>query len=197
MLSSYIRFPLDTTKIGSEAPSKTEHYAIDLPSEESNTTASILRNKCTSPYRSEEPWFQYICVGEKPPYLTSRRRNFYLKNLFGSFQVEWKVAYQLTSQLTGDLPSSTKNQEHRFSLAIKPALWLKRLFSYILHIKLVTSRREGLMYNLRICCLIPDDSLIFRYSKEGNLPGLRYLLSQNQASVTDVNSYGQTALYVS
>ena len=44
---------------------------------------------------------------------------------------------------------------------------------------------------------VPDDALIFEFCREGNLAGVKTLLSKGQASVRDVDSLGRTALFVS
>ena len=45
--------------------------------------------------------------------------------------------------------------------------------------------------------VISDDSLIFRYCKEGDIDGVRQLLDSRQASVNDMTTQGMTALHVS
>ena len=45
--------------------------------------------------------------------------------------------------------------------------------------------------------IIPHDSLIFQYSEDGNVTGLRDLVQQNPASVFDRDPAGRTALFVS
>lgn len=51
--------------------------------------------------------------------------------------------------------------------------------------------------NFRVWNHKPDDSPIFRLTKDGNFEEVRRLLSLKQAFVTDLNSYDESALHVS
>ncbi|KAK2753517.1 hypothetical protein FQN54_007907 [Arachnomyces sp. PD_36] len=49
-------------------------------------------------------------------------------------------------------------------------------------------------FRMRIYNIIPCDSLIFQYAKDGNVDGLKYLLHHEQRSIFDCDSEGQNAL---
>ena len=44
---------------------------------------------------------------------------------------------------------------------------------------------------------MPDNSLIFEFCREGNLNGVRQLISRGQGSVRDINSFRETPLHAS
>ena len=50
--------------------------------------------------------------------------------------------------------------------------------------------------NLRYYNIVPDDSPIMRLASKGDLPGVRRLLNNCKASITDVNEWGRTILDV-
>ena len=88
--------------------------------------------------------------------------------------------------------------EHESSFTVCPAAWLVRLgFRYGLHLSLVKSSIRGWKQTLSTSCHVPDDALVFEFCKQGNVSGVRSLLLRGDASVRDVDSQGQTPLFVS
>jgi hypothetical protein len=61
----------------------------------------------------------------------------------------------------------------------------------------VTKSFSGLDYSLRTYRAVPDEAPVFRYSRDGNVDGIRALFDEHLASPWDVNSTGLTPLFVS
>lgn len=81
---------------------------------------------------------------------------------------------------------------------LTPPRWLARLgFTNGLSGRLSHSSVCGPTIALDAIRSVPDDAKIFDLCEEGDLGGVRDLLSQGEASVKDVDSLGRTPLYVS
>lgn len=105
-----------------------------------------------------------------------------------------------TSRQMGDLaPYPEQDQyEYKTSYAIHPAPWLIRLgVHYGIHLGFLSSSTQGWKNSLKTFCPVPDDALIFEFCRQGNVPGVRSLLSGGHASVRDTNARGYTPLHVS
>ena len=105
-----------------------------------------------------------------------------------------------TSREIGDLaPYREQDQyEHKTSYSICPAPWLIRLgVHYGIHLGFLSSPTQGWKNSLKTFCPVPDDALIFEFCRQGNVPGVRSLLSGGHASIRDTNSQGYTPLHVS
>ena len=88
--------------------------------------------------------------------------------------------------------------EYESSFRIRPArYWIKVGLSYGLHVSLANSSIRGWKYMLETFRLVPDDAAIFELCRQGNLSGVRSLLSQGHAAVRDTDFQGHTPLHVS
>lgn len=72
-----------------------------------------------------------------------------------------------------------------------PWLFFKRRFE--LSLEQATS---GWQLNLRICNVVPEDSSVFVYAKDGDTSGLRELFRSGQASPFDRDQYDRPTLWV-
>lgn len=106
---------------------------------------------------------------------------------------------QLRSQVLDDQEPDNEEHhyEHQSSFVIRPAAWLVNLgLNSGLHVGLFNSSVRGWKSSLKTFCAVPDNSLIFELSGDGNLSAVRGLFSRGLASVRDTNSVGETPLYV-
>ncbi len=88
--------------------------------------------------------------------------------------------------------------EHESTVRILPAQWLLKLgFNYAYTFSTNDSLTKGWQFCVKPISLVPDDASIFRFCRQGNIKGVRDLISKDLASVRDVNSDGWTALHVS
>lgn len=88
--------------------------------------------------------------------------------------------------------------EHESSIKIMPAQWLLKLgFNYAYNFSTHDSSNQGWQYSLKPINIVPDDALIFKFCRMGNVEKVRKLILGDFASVRDVNSKGYTALHVS
>lgn len=125
---------------------------------------------------------------------TLREENSVTKFFLGTIRAGTKTKL-LTSRKTDDLtPYCEQGQyEHETSFTIYPATWLIRLGLHY-GLRLAT---QGWKTTLEAICPVPDDALIFKFCKEGDVYAVMKLLSGGHASVRDTDSRGYTPLHVS
>lgn len=88
--------------------------------------------------------------------------------------------------------------EHESTYTIYPAPWLVWLGVRCgLRLGFGSSPIQGWKNTLNTFRPVPDDALIFKFCEDGNLPAVRTLLTEGQASVRDTDSQGCTPLHVS
>lgn len=85
-----------------------------------------------------------------------------------------------------------ENDELETYIAIRPAPWL---LARCLNVQ-ISRTLGGWTWRGRQFQLVPDDSLIFRYCKDGNLTGVRDLFQYKLASPFDIDNRGYTPLHV-
>ena len=91
-----------------------------------------------------------------------------------------------------------KIEQQETTLEIYPATWLLRLgFCYGLEMNSLTSSTHGWKQTLFFPHIVPDDAPIFQLCVDGDLDGVRKLLSEGSASVRDTDEGGSTPLHVS
>ena len=118
--------------------------------------------------------------------------------LFGTIYT-CSTTKQLESTMFGNQETDDEDfhYEHQSSFVIRPAAWLVNLgLASGLRVGLFNSSVRGWKGSLNTFCAVPDDSLIFDLSRDGNLSAIRALFSRGLASVRDTNSYGKTPLHV-
>ena len=111
--------------------------------------------------------------------------------------------YSMTKQLQPkilnhqELDDAEYRYEHQSSFVIRPASWLIKLgLNSGIRVGLFNSSVYGWKSSLSTFYAVPNDSLIFNLSREGNLAAIRDLFSRGLASVRDTNSMGETPLHV-
>ena len=131
-----------------------------------------------------------ISKAQKPTRYMINQSSSTVDYLFGTMHIKTK-----TSKVAD---TKTDQYEHQSSFTIRPAAWLINVgLNYGLHVSMIKSSLQGWKQVIEPFRPVPDDSLIFEFCREGNLEGVRSLLSRGDASVKDTDSLGQTALYVS
>lgn len=130
---------------------------------------------------------------------TIRKERLLMNYFLGTIRAESNSVLQTTRETDSPTPCHEENQyEHATSYTIYPATWLIRLgFHCGLRLGFLSSSTQGWKNTLKTFCPVPDDALIFEFSKEGNLPAVRSLMSRGHASVRDTDSQGYTPLHVS
>ena len=137
-------------------------------------------------------------LGAKP----RTKRTWTVENItnyfFGTISTQ-STTRQLQSHILDhqDADDEDGNYEHQSSFVIRPAAWLVNLgLKSGLRVGLFNSSVRGWQNSINTFCAVPDDSLIFELSMDGDLSAIRGLFSRGLASVRDTNSDGETPLYV-
>lgn len=123
--------------------------------------------------------------------------NSFAKNMLGEIYFTTKT-FRVRSQMYTNLDASPSDDQYEFetTVTLHPAPWLIRWgVNFGLRVAVAKST-EGWKQKLETYCAVPDDSLIFEHCSEGNLDGVRLLLSSGMASPRDTNSNGWTPLDV-
>jgi len=130
---------------------------------------------------------------------TMREEKSVTKYFLGTIRADSNTVLQISRETDGLTSCCEESQyEHATSYTIYPATWLIRLgFHCGLRLGFLSSSTQGWKNTMKTFCPVPDDALIFEFSKEGNLPAVRSLLSGGHASVGDTDSQGFTPLHVS
>ncbi|KAG8533003.1 uncharacterized protein KY384_001785 [Bacidia gigantensis] len=113
---------------------------------------------------------------------TLARHEAVVEYLFGTIHIKSKQSRIQVGELD-DM------REWENTVSIRPAGWLVNLgFKYGLKLNLFQSSIQGWKQTLSTSCHVPDDALVFEFCKQGNLDGVRSLLSRGDASIRDVDS---------
>jgi hypothetical protein len=94
-------------------------------------------------------------------------------------------------------PRSGKKFDIVSSFTFFPSWWLTKLGVKFGMEATLCETFSGWQFNFNPIRVVPDDSLIFRACKSGNLPVVQYLIADGTASVKDTNSKGWSPLHVS
>lgn len=120
--------------------------------------------------------------------------NYFFGTIYTCSTTKQLQSSMFDSQETDD---EDLHYEHQSSFVIRPAAWLVSLgLKSGLRVGLFNSSVRGWKSSLDTFCAVPDDSLIFDLSRDGNLSAVRTLFSRGLASVRDTNSAGETPLFV-
>lgn len=126
------------------------------------------------------------------------RKKDTISYLFGTIHT-----YSTTKQLQLNILDKEESDdaeylyEHESSFMIRPATWLVKLgLNYGLRVGLFNSSVQGWKSSLHTFCVVPNDSLIFDLSRDGNVAAVKDLFLRGLASVRDTNSMGETPLHV-
>ena len=108
------------------------------------------------------------------------KENFFIESLLGTIYTECSTRLQTLEEadnLTGCY--EIDQYEHDTAYNIRPAPWLIRLgLGYGLYFGLLSSSTQGWKTSLNTFRPVPDDSLIFKLCKQGNVLAVRKLLSE-------------------
>ncbi|KAN0093828.1 hypothetical protein V8E51_017012 [Hyaloscypha variabilis] len=117
------------------------------------------------------------------------------------------IHYRSTSYRTSSKPiqASEKDEiickeqlEVETSFSFVPSWWTLKLVSARgFKLDIVKLSTQGWQTNMHTFNVVPDDSPIFEFCREGNLEAVRYLLGSRKASVNDMTVDGWTPLHVS
>ena len=88
--------------------------------------------------------------------------------------------------------------EHEMLITICPTSWLVKLgISFAPRANLFHSTISGWKHKFNPFRLVPSHALIFEFCENNNLAGVQSLMSRGEASVKDMNAFGETPLHVS
>ena len=150
-----------------------ESFHTDLPATKASRNIS----------RSSSPWTKKRLACDKT----------FIQNVFGIITTS---SNQMILRPVDDDDQIPDQYENQYSYTFKPAEWLKTLgCNYKFKVRLLSSSTMGWQHTLQISRIVPDDSLIFAFCKQGNFDGVRSLLANGRASVRDVDSLGCTPLW--
>ncbi len=126
-------------------------------------------------------------------------RDSITQTLFGAITTTTTTRV-LNTNSVGDeaLDDEDYQYEHESTVRLLPAQWLLKLgFNYAYTFSTNDSSTKGWQFCVKPIYLVPDDASIFKFCGQGNIEGVRDLISKGLASVRDVDSEGRTALHVS
>lgn len=131
--------------------------------------------------------------------INTYRNNITIRTIFGTVILNSKTfILRHSSDLCDDDSMLDEDDfERKTSVRVHPASWLIRLgVSYGLQMTLLRSI-QGWRQTLDTYRAVPDGSEIFKHCRNGNLHGVKMLMSMGKASVWDSDTYGRTPLHVS
>ncbi|KAL8859743.1 MAG: hypothetical protein Q9178_003858 [Gyalolechia marmorata] len=119
--------------------------------------------------------------------------------MFGTVRIQSKTKLQISSDEDDLTRCGGPDQcERESTYTIYPSAWLVWLgIRCGLRLGFQSSPIQGWKNTLNTFRPVPDDALIFKFCKDGNLPAVRTLLLGGQASARDTDSWGFTPLHVS
>ncbi|TGO86594.1 hypothetical protein BPOR_0291g00130 [Botrytis porri] len=138
-----------------------------------------------------------VAVSPKPRAIGSRKRNVYVyrrRQITSPFSNFWKESIKTTEEVV-HASGVKETVEEESQLIIYPSKWLAKLgVGYGIELYILASR--GWRYSFQPFRAVPESSLIFQFCREGNLGGVRTLLSRGDASPYDRDPLGRTPLWV-
>ena len=186
-------FRAEASRVDSTIKSPVHQYAFDKGPEEA--TREITDGFSMKTWGRAE----YIPNSRSRRKQTLARNHAVVECGFGTVYIQSRTCCSQLKETDVETRSFLDDEyEHESSFTVFPAAWLVRLgFKYGLHLSLVKSSIRGWKQTLSTSCHVPDDALVFEFCKQGNVAGVRSLLLRGDASVRDVDSQGQTPLFVS
>lgn len=151
------------------------------------------KNSCSPPESYFEPFKKKSASRRQRTTVVYAEESF-MANLFGSITVRTET---FKENIADDPESEEDPSGWKGFLRIRPALWLIRLgLRRGLEITFQKSV-QGWQHGLKTFGLIPHNSDIFECCLNGDIDGVKALLSSGRASVWDCDSEGYTPLHVS
>ncbi|KAK6600409.1 hypothetical protein H4I96_07735 [Botrytis cinerea] len=148
-------------------------------------------NQCNQP-----PLDSAVVVSPKPREIGSRKRSVYLckkRQITGPFSNFWSLSIEITEEVV-HASGVKETVEAGSQLIMYPSKWLAKLgVGYGIELSVIASR--GWRYSFQPFRAVPESSLIFQFCREGNLGGVRTLLSRGDASPHDRDPLGRTPLW--
>ncbi|KAF7945639.1 uncharacterized protein EAE97_004677 [Botrytis byssoidea] len=137
-----------------------------------------------------------VAASPKPRGIGSRKRNVYVykrRQITGPFSNFWKESLISTEEVV-HASGVKETVEEESQMIIYPSKWLAKLgVRYGIELSILASR--GWRYSFQPFRAVPESSLIFQFCREGNLGGVRTLLSRGDASPYDRDPLGRTPLW--
>lgn len=159
-----------------------------------DTQQSDARRLVTSPSEMKFPVLgkKHIRRAKRRPIIDTRQSS--TDYFFGSLISKHEMFDSITSS---DTESQSDQNEWKSIIRIRPAAWLMKLgLQRGLEITFQASV-QGWQHALETFRAVPDDSEIFRLCNNGDILGVKKLLSSGRASVWDRDPRGFTPLHVS
>lgn len=176
--------------------------ATSLGPHKSKTSAgndtSVFSGKCDSTDH------KFACCNSKPvseyhrsalvrkTESTSRNWNIFVKTPLAKVYSESRTRKILVK---GSFENYTSYETNYNSLLYPPA-WMN-ILPLSFGVQITARCTSGWEFSIEPFRVIPDDSLIFEFCREGNLSGVRSLLKRRTASPWDRDAAGRTPLWVS
>lgn len=128
--------------------------------------------------------------------VSSRERHVYGKRgcqITGPFSNIWTVSQEVRERAV-HASGAKENVQAESQLILYPSKWLAKIgMAYGVKFSVLASR--GWQYSLQPFRAVPENALIFEFCREGNLEGIRTLLSRGDASPYDKDPLGRTPLW--
>ena len=115
------------------------------------------------------------------------------KTLLGTIYLK-SIVHKQDDSFFQEKNGSAKDRYETY-FVLHPANWLLRLGARTGFNGSFST--AGWKHTLETFRAVPDDSLMFEFCADGNIDGIKALLSRGEASVWDRDSFGQTPLHVS
>ena len=194
-----IRNPVHRVGFGIGSNIAVQELATDLPNDQSTSPWPMPNTETDHP--------NHACRAETPHQSRQQKsmrevpsiRYYFKQTLLGAVTTTTRTR-SFGPRFVDDecLNSEDHQYENETSFRILPAQWLLKLgFNYAYNLSTFDSSTQGWQWCIKPINLVPDDASIFKFCDQGDIERVRDLISNNVASVRDVDSEGRTALHVS
>jgi hypothetical protein len=120
------------------------------------------------------------------------------RTLFGTIYIHSKKSILESSQHASAIRGSQgTREEFESTYGFRPADWLLAWNLNLGGEFILRRSSQGWKNSIRTFRAVGDDHDMFRFCREGNIDGVRTLLSRGDASPWDINTHGWTPLHVS
>ncbi|KAI9649747.1 hypothetical protein NHQ30_002328 [Ciborinia camelliae] len=129
-------------------------------------------------------------IGSRKRHIINRNRG---RQISVPFSKIWTVSQEIREQVV-HASGVKETVEEESQLIMYPSKWLARL-GIVYGVKLSILASRGWQYSFQPFRAVPESSLIFEFCREGNLSGVRTLLSRGDSSPYDRDPLGRTPLW--
>lgn len=134
--------------------------------------------------------FQYIKVGSRKRLVYGRKGRL----VTGAFSDIWTLS-QGAQERVIHASGVNENVQSESQVIVYPSKWLAKI-GMVYGFKFSALASRGWQYSFQPFRAVPESALIFQFCREGNLSGVRTLLSRRDASPYDRDPLGRTPLWV-